>query len=456
MKKLILGNREWCSSENLQLPYICAKIDADSPYSSLYVFNISPFTEQGEKFVHFDIHPLPDNRQITKRCCAKVVETKGTPFEADTTKGTYIETVLEIADQKWTIILKLINHPVVGPRLVLGKHDLKTRVLIDPDQEFCLGHISEQTARDAYHPPVSTKRHLKIAILANNPKLYSNQRLMEAGRERGHDMRFLDIRQTYMNVCSDKPQIYYRGGESLMDIDAVIPRIDPVITFYGCAVTRQFQTIGAFCLNDSLSISKSRDKLYSLQLLSSQGIPMPSTGFANSADDTSEIIKMVGGAPLVIKLLEGTQGKGVVLAETHNAAESVINAFKSLHANILVQEFVKEADGKDIRCFVINGKVVGTMQRQAADGEFRANLHLGGKASAIKVTAEERKIAINAAKAMGLHVAGVDLIRTKHGPQILEINSAPGLEGIERITQKDIAGLMIEQIEKQLKFDLQD
>ena len=271
---------------------------------------------------------------------------------------------------------------------------------------------------------------------------------MEAGEERGHQMRFINMRQCFMNIDAENPEIHYRGVEILQSVDAVIPRIKPSMTFYGCSLLRQFQTTGAFCLNDAVSIAKSRDKLRSLQLLSDQGVPMPTTAYASSPVDTKAIIKLVGGAPLVIKLLEGTQGRGVVLAETNKAAESVINAFKSLNAHILVQEFIREAEGKDIRAFVIDGRVVGSIERQAAAGEFRANLHLGGKAHAVRLTAEERKIAISAAKSMGLKVAGVDVIRSKSGPKILEINSSPGLEGIEEVTGKDIAGMMIQSIEK--------
>lgn len=288
---------------------------------------------------------------------------------------------------------------------------------------------------------------MRIVVLASNRDLYSNQRLLEAGKKRGHDMRFINISYCYMNISSEKPKVHYRGGELLDKVDAIIPRIKPSITFYGAAVARQFQTMGVYCLNDSVAVARSRDKLRSLQLLSRNAIAMPVTGFADSPLDTKDLIKMVGGAPLVVKLLEGTQGKGVVLAETNKAAESVINAFKSLNTHILVQEFVKEAQGRDIRCFVIGNKVVGAMQREAAEGEFRANLHLGGKASAIKVTAEEKRIAVKATKVMGLKVAGVDIIRSKTGPKVLEINSSPGLEGIEGATGLDIAGMMIEHIE---------
>ena len=289
---------------------------------------------------------------------------------------------------------------------------------------------------------------MKIAILGSDPDLYSHKRMIEAGEQRGHDMHFINIRNCYMNVTRNKPEVHYRGEVILKGFDAVIPRIRPALTFYGTAVVRQFEVMGVYCLNESVAITRSRDKLRTLQLLSRKGIDMPITGFANSPEDTKDLIKMVGGAPLVIKLLEGTQGVGVVLAETNKAAESVINAFKSLKANILVQEFIKEAQGRDIRCFVVGDKVIGSMQRQAAEGEFRANIHLGGKAAPIEITADERKLAIRATKVLGLRCAGVDIIRSKSGPKVLEINSSPGLEGIEGATEIDIAGEIIKYLEK--------
>lgn len=291
---------------------------------------------------------------------------------------------------------------------------------------------------------------MKIAVLASDPELYSNKRLMQAGKSRGHEMHFINARHCYMNISALKPEIHYRGGEVLKGFDAIIPRIRPSITFYGTAVVRQFEMMGVYCLNDSVSITRSRDKLRTLQFLMKKGIDMPNTGFANSPLDTKDLIQMVGGAPVIIKLLESTQGVGVVLAETNKAAESVINAFKSLHANILVQEFIKEASGKDMRCFVIGDKVVASMQREAVAGEYRSNMHRGGKATMVKPTPEERKMAIKAARVMGLKVAGVDLISSKDGPKLLEVNSSPGLEGIETVTEKDIASLMIEHIEKNI------
>ena len=288
---------------------------------------------------------------------------------------------------------------------------------------------------------------MKIAILSRNRRLYSTQRLVEAATTRGHEVRVVNHLRCYMNIASFKPSIHYNGG-MLPQFDAIIPRIGASVTFYGTAVVRQFEMMGTFSLNESVAISRSRDKLRSLQLLSRKGIGLPVTGFANSPDDSEDLLALVGGAPVILKLLEGTQGKGVVLAETRNAAESVVEAFRGLNANFLVQEFIKEAGGADIRCFVIGEKVVASMIRQAEEGEFRSNLHRGGTAKLIKITPEERSTAVRSARIMGLNVAGVDILRSNHGPVVMEVNSSPGLEGIERATGRDVAGMMIEYIEK--------
>jgi ribosomal protein S6--L-glutamate ligase len=291
---------------------------------------------------------------------------------------------------------------------------------------------------------------VKIGILSRKRSLYSTRRLVEAGQQQGHEVQVIDTLRCYMNITSHKPEIHYRG-ENITGFDAVIPRIGASITFYGTAVVRQFEMMGVFSLNESVAISRSRDKLRSLQLLSRKGIGLPVSGFAHSPDDIQDLIKMVGGAPVVIKLLEGTQGIGVVLAETQKAAESVIEAFMGLKANILVQEFIKEAGGADIRCLVIGEKVVAAMERRAKEGEFRSNLHRGGTASLIKITPEERSTAVRAAAAMGLNVAGVDILRSNHGSVIMEVNSSPGLEGIEKATGKDIAGMIIDFIVKEAR-----
>ncbi len=291
---------------------------------------------------------------------------------------------------------------------------------------------------------------MRIAILSRNPSLYSTRRLVEACKQRDHTVNVLNTLKCYMDIAAHRPSVHYQGKE-LEPYDAVIPRIGASVTFYGAAVLRQFEMMGAYPLNESVAINRSRDKLRALQIMARAGIGLPLTGFAHSPDNTKDLIKLVGGAPLVVKLLEGTQGKGVVLAETHKAAESLIEAFRNLDANFLVQEFIKEAGGADIRCLVVGTKVVAAMKRQAKEGEFRSNLHRGGTASLIRLTPEERSTAVRSAKKMGLNVAGVDLLRSNHGPVVLEVNSSPGLEGIETATGKDIAGLIIQFIEKNAK-----
>ena len=291
---------------------------------------------------------------------------------------------------------------------------------------------------------------MKIAIISRNPELYSTRSMVEAGIDEGHEMRVIDPLRCYMTIASQRPTIHYRG-EELKGFDAVIPRIGASITFYGTAVVRQFEMMGVYSVNESVAISRSRDKLRSLQLLARKGIGLPVTGFAHSTQYTEDLIELVGEAPLVIKLLEGTQGIGVVLAETNQAAESVIEAFRGLKEHILVQEFIKEAKGADLRCFVIGDKVVAAMKRQGKEGEFRSNLHRGGQASIIRLTPEERSTAVRAARIMGLNVAGVALLRSNHGPVVMEVNSSPGLEGIETATEKDVARMIIQFIEKQAK-----
>ena len=288
---------------------------------------------------------------------------------------------------------------------------------------------------------------MKIALLSRNRRLYSTRRLIEAAEMRGHEVQVIDVLRCYMNIVSRDPSVHLEG-EKLESFDAVIPRIGASVTAYGTAVLRQFEMMGTWPLIESVALSRSRDKLRSLQLLSRKGVGLPATGFANKPGNTKDLIKLVGGAPVVIKLLEGTQGIGVVLAETSKAAESVIEAFMGLKANILVQEFIKEAGGADIRCLVVGGKVVAAMKRQAAEGEFRSNLHRGGSASLVKITPEERATAVAAAKVLGLSVAGVDLLRSERGPLVMEVNSSPGLEGIEAASGKDVAGIIIEHIER--------
>jgi ribosomal protein S6--L-glutamate ligase len=288
---------------------------------------------------------------------------------------------------------------------------------------------------------------MKIAMLSRAPNLYSHKRLKEAALDRGHDFDIINTTRCYMNIASRRPEIYY-NGEKLPLYDAVIPRIGASVTFYGLAVLRQFEMMGVYPVNESVAIGRSRDKLRSMQLLARDGVGLPVTTFAHDPKQTEEVVKVAGGAPMVVKLLEGTQGIGVVLADTDRSAKSVIEAFRGAGINILVQEFIKEAGGTDIRAFVIGGKVVAAMKRTGAEGDFRSNLHRGGSAAVVKISPEERSTALRAAKSMGLSVCGVDMLRSNHGPVVMEVNSSPGLEGVEKATGKDIAGMIIEHIER--------
>ncbi len=415
--------------------------------------NIQPFQRDGVSWVRFDVCPLQDNRNTLVNCEAPIFDRRSVKSSSGSSEKRYvIKTSIAIGDQSCDVELTLTNRDTMGYRMLLGREAMSGKLIVDPDESFALGNYSQAQLDEVYVSKKAPKKDMKIGVLASNPNLYSNRRIIEAGEERGHEMVFPNIKHCYMKMDAGNPEVHYRGGKVLNDLNAVIPRIRPSMTFYGCALTRQFESMGVFCLNTAEAITQSRDKLHSLQLLFESKIDIPITGFANSPLETDDLIDMVGGAPLIIKLLEGTQGRGVVLAETKKAAESVINAFKSLKADILVQEFIKEANGKDIRCFVVDGKVVASIQREAEPGEFRANIHQGGTASLISPTADEKKIAIKAAKSMGLQVAGVDIIRSAKGPLLLEVNSSPGLEGIEGATGKDVAGLMIQAIEKKLKW----
>jgi ribosomal protein S6--L-glutamate ligase len=288
---------------------------------------------------------------------------------------------------------------------------------------------------------------VRIALLCRNPHLYSHQRLIAAARDRGHEIDSINHLRCTIDIASHRPNIHY-GGRPLKGFDAVIPRIGASVTFFGTAVVRQFEMMRVYTVNESVAIARSRDKLRSLQLLSRKGIGLPVTVFAHRTSNAQDIIQLAGGAPVVIKLLEGTQGIGVVLGETPKAAESIIQAFGGVNTNILVQEYIEEAKGEDIRCIVVGGKVIASMKRRGREGDFRSNLHRGGSAKAAKITPAERSTAIDAARAMGLNVCGVDMLRSNHGPVVMEVNSSPGLEGVEQATGVDVAGKIIEFVEK--------
>jgi ribosomal protein S6--L-glutamate ligase len=452
-KYIIVGSEEWCGLPELGIPAIQVRIDSGAKTSAIHASNLQKFMRDDELWVAYEVYPLRDNKRVIVQCESKVVDTRMIKNTSGLSEKRFvIKTPLVLDEQTWEIEVTLANRDSMGFKMLLGREAMKSRILVNPESGSRLGNYSKKEIEQFYGDLKEPRKGLKIALLASNPELYSNKRIMEAGEERGHEMIFLNAEHCYMKLDANEPEVRYRGGSILNDLDAVIPRIKPNMTFYGCALLRQFESKGIFCMNDASSISQSRDKLFASQILSKNGIQIPITGFAKSPLDTKDLIHMVNDAPLVIKLLESTQGKGVVLAETKKAAESVINAFKSLQTNILVQEFIKESDGKDIRCFVVDGKVVATMQRQASKGEFRANIHQGGTASVIKITPEEKKMALKAAKTFNLFVAGVDIIRSNKGPLMLEVNSSPGLEGIEGVTGKDIAGSMIAAVERKVGF----
>ena len=449
----IIGSEEWCVFGALGIPAIKARVDSGAKTSSIQASNAKVFGRGGQEFVKFEVNPLQDNRSINIQCEAKLVDRRTVKSSSGIAEERYvIKTPVTIGADTFDIELTLANRDTMEFRMLLGREALNGRYMVNPADSFLQKEFADAEVGTKYASYMKAKTGLRIALLASNPNLYSNKRIMEAGVARGHEMVFLNVEHSYMKLDANSPEIRYRGGNILNAFDAIIPRIKPAVTFYGCALIRQFDNLGVYCLNTAEAITQSRDKLFASQLFAKHDIHIPITGFAKSPLDTKDLIRMVNGAPLIIKLLESTQGKGVVLAETNKAAESVINAFKSVQTNILVQEFIKEANGQDIRCFVVDGKVVASIQRQAEKGEFRANIHQGGKASTIKITSEERKLAVKATKVLNLAVAGVDIIRSNKGPLLLEVNSSPGLEGIENATGKDIANTLIAAIEKKLKF----
>lgn len=445
-KEMVFGWEEWVELPGLGLPAVRAKIDTGARSSSIHAFMIEPYGRAEKPRVRFGVHPVPERPEVVVYCTAELVDQREVTSSNGETELRYIvRTPVRVGGQEWPIEISLTNRESMQYRMLVGRTALRDNIIVDPNRACVQGELSP-ALYDALPKTKSRRTGLKIGILTREPDNYSSQRLMAAAEERDHLVEIINTTQCYMNITSQRPEVYL-DGRPLEGFDVIIPRIGASVTFYGMAVVRQFEAIGVYSLNSAAAIGASRDKLYAHQLLARSGIGMPDTGFARSPKATGELIKFVGGAPLVIKLLEGTQGRGVVLAETKKAAESVIGAFQGLRANILVQEYIKEASGSDIRCLVVGNKVVAAMKRQAEEGEFRSNLHRGGKAVRIRLTKEERATAIRAARVMGLSLAGVDLLRADDGPKVLEVNSSPGLQGIEDVTQKDIASLIIEYIE---------
>ncbi|MEP1229347.1 MAG: 30S ribosomal protein S6--L-glutamate ligase [Litorimonas sp.] len=444
---LDLGWEEWVGLPGLSLPAIKAKIDTGTRTSALHAVAIEPFGTEDKPQVRFIMHPDPDDMSVHVICSAHVIDRRSfTRTNGETELRYVIMANIKINNQSWPIEISLTNREAMEHRMLLGRAALRDNCQVMPASSFLQPQLSFKPYKKRQTKSSIPRRPLRIAILTQEPYNYSNQRIIEAAEARGHTIECIETSRCYMEINAHKPDVHY-NGKALPRYDAIIPRIGSSITFYGMAVVRQFESMGVYCLNTSAPIGMSRDKLQAHQILSAHGLDMPATAFAKSGQDTKELLELVGGAPAVVKLLESTQGKGVVLAETRSAASALIDAFRGLNAHFLVQEFIKEANGSDVRCFVVQGKVVGAMIRTAQKGEFRSNVHQGGTVKKTRLTKDERRAAIKAAKIMQLDVAGVDILRSDAGPKILEVNSSPGLQGIEEATKKDIAGAIVECIE---------
>lgn len=445
-----LGWEEWLALPGLGLPAIRAKVDTGAKTSALHATVIEPFGPAGKPQVRFLIQPNPEDPTLEITCSANVIDQRQVTSSNGQTEMRYvIEADVEMGDRRWPIEVTLTNRENMAYRMLLGRSAISEDMLVDPNSSLVQPTLSFSAYKGTRRKrPV--KRPLRIALLSREPGNYSNRRLVEAAEARGHVIEVLDTNRCYMRITSHMAEVHY-DGKVLPRFDAVIPRIGASVTAYGAAVLRQFAATGAYCLNDAAGIVASRDKLLAHQILAQARIPMPVTAFANSPKVTRDLINLAGEAPVVVKLQESTQGRGVVLAETRKAAESLIDAFRGLEANFLVQSFIKEASGADTRLLVIGNKVVGAMQRQAQEGEFRSNLHRGGQALAIKATKEQISIARKATRQLGLAVAGVDLVDSADGPLVLEVNSSPGLQGIEAASGNDIASLVIQHIERHVR-----
>jgi ribosomal protein S6--L-glutamate ligase len=446
-----LGWEEWVAFPQLGLPALKAKIDTGARTSALHASDIEPFGPASRPKVRFQVHPIPGQYDVAIPCSATVIDRRDvTSSNGETEYRFVIGTQMRIGGRTWPIEVTLTDRTNMAYRVLVGRQALSEDIVVAPSESFCQPELSYDVYHSADLRAVVPDRTLRIAVLSREPSNYSTARLVSEGEKRGHVVEVIDTTRCYMAINALAPEVHY-DGQRLPRYDAVIPRIGASITPYGTAVIRQFETTGTFCVNGSEGITASRDKLHAHQILSRQKIGMPATAFAASPKDTGNLIALVGRAPLIVKLLESTQGKGVVLAETQKAAQSVIDAFRGLRANFLVQQFVKEAGGEDIRCLVVGGKVVAAMKRRGAEGDFRSNLHQGGTAEPVRISREERDAATRAARAFKLGLAGVDLLRASDGPKVLEVNSSPGFEGIEKTSSKNVAGLLYELIEKRVR-----
>ncbi len=447
---ITVGWREWVKLPNLGLDAIHAKIDTGAKTSALHAIDIETFGPIDRPKVRFGVKPIDGNEDLVIYCTAPVIDRRYvTSSNGESEFRTIIRTDLAIGDENWPIEVSLTNRENLMHRMLIGREAMDAAQLgVEPSEDYLLEKLSFDIYENVKtQSPVS--RALRIGLLTMEPDNYSNQQFIRASEEKDHVIETIQTTSCYMNINSLTAGLHY-NGQQLPRFDAIIPRIGAQITSYGTSIVRQFDMTGALCLNSADSIYRSRDKLLAHQVMARHGLPMPITAFASSPKNTEDLIKLVNGAPLVVKLLKSSQGKGVVLAETKKAAESVIDAFRGIDADFLVQEFIGESEGSDIRCLVLGNKVIATMRRSAEPGEFRANIHQGGSAEKVKITKEERQMAVKAAKAFGLSLAGVDILRSNKGPLLLEVNSSPGLKGIAKVNNKDLAQEIITYIENKL------
>lgn len=449
MDNLVIGWREWAALPKLGLPAIKAKIDTGARTSALHAFRLETFGPEDNPRVRFWVHPVEGREDIEVKCTAKVLDRRQVVSSNGKSELRYIiRTPIRIGDREWPIEISLSNRETMTHRMLIGRTALEAiEAVIQPWGDFYQGMLDYKVYDTVQKEPVE-HRPLRIALLTMEPENYSNQRLIQAAEARDHVIEPLETLGCYININRIASAVHYRG-EALNEFDAVIPRIGSSITEYGTALVRQFELTKAFCLNSARGISNSRNKLLAHQIMAENQLPMPITAFASSPHSTDDLIDMVGGPPLVVKLLQSTQGRGVVLAETRKVASSIIDAFRNAEANFLVQQFIADAAGQDIRCIVLDDKVIAAMQRVSGSEDFRSNLHSGGSALPIKITREERRVALRAAKVMGLKFAGVDLLRSASGPLLLEVNSSPGLEGIESVAGQTVAEAVMGYVEQQ-------
>ena len=445
--KNTLGWQEWVALPNIGLSALLAKTDTGAATSALHAFNIQPFGSDSNPKVRFGINPINENKSYAIYCSANVTDMREITSSNGISEIRYvIKTSIKIGDSDLKDIeVTLTNRENMKYRMILGRSALEG-FNINAQESFIQKQLSYDLYKNFKKQSVA-KRSLRIAILSVEPDNYSNKKIIESAEKRDHVCEIINTKRCYLNLKSHKPEVHYNGKE-LPFFDAIIPRIGSSLTFYGAAVVRQFEAMGTYCLNSSVAIGLSRDKLAAHQTLIKHKIPMPSTAFANSPHDTENLISLVDGVPLILKLLESTQGKGVLLAESKKAASGIISAFQRLQAPFILQEFEAESGGSDLRCLVIGNKVVAGMIRSAGEGDFRSNLHAGGIASKANISKEEKLISIKATKALGLGMAGVDILRTPDGPKVIEVNSSPGLKGIGAVSKLNLGEIIISHLEK--------